>query len=325
MNIINLESLRSFDIAQLVEKYQNKKLEDLFPNHKVNSNEMGFFLKFYWELDEIPSKLNLLKTRDRIFRNLKTVIYIGEITEEYFQKRGFKTLHDLKMNLKYSRATNELINLIQESNYKVLRKNKYINDFDLSFCFQKEDFLFIDIESLGIYDSPVIMIGLGFYRDEKFFIEILFARDYEEEISIVEQFKNEFLNNYKVFITYNGKTFDIPYLANRFLHFYDENPMITENDTPYEDTNTIYHHIDLYHQCRRTFKDRFKDYTLTTMEQKLLNFHRVNNLPSGLVGVCYRKYLENPKRYVGLIKECIEHNFYDVYSMPLIYKKLLDS
>ena len=38
----------------------------------------------------------------------------------------------------------------------------------------------------------------------------------------------------------------------------------------------------------------------------------------------YKKYQKNPNRYIGLIKECIEHNYYDVYSMPLILNKLLE-
>jgi uncharacterized protein YprB with RNaseH-like and TPR domain len=61
------------------------------------------------------------------------------------------------------------------------------------------------------------------------------------------------------------------------------------------------------------------------MEEKLLMWTRNNTLPSNLVGLCYRKYKENPERYIGLIKEVIEHNYYDIYSMPLILKNLLSN
>jgi uncharacterized protein YprB with RNaseH-like and TPR domain len=140
-----------------------------------------------------------------------------------------------------------------------------------------------------------------------------------------EHLKESVLPNFKCFITYNGKSFDIPYLANRFMYYFDSNPMIGMNDTPYEIVNSKYHHIDLYHNCRRKFKGIFNNYTLTDMEECLLNMKRENEIPGSLIGYCYRKYLKNPEKYIGLVKECIEHNYFDVFSMPFIFKKLLDS
>jgi uncharacterized protein YprB with RNaseH-like and TPR domain len=99
--------------------------------------------------------------------------------------------------------------------------------------------------------------------------------------------------------------------------------MISENDIPYEKNNTKFHHIDLYHNCRRKFKGMFESYTLIEMEDKLLRWDRHNELPSNLVGLCYKKYKRDPERYVGLMKEVIDHNYYDLYSMPLILQKLL--
>ena len=213
--------------------------------------------------------------------------------------------------------------MIEAKDYKALKINKAVNDLDLSFCFNAEDFLFLDIETLGIIDSPIIIIGIGFFKNAKFEIHLFYADNLEDEIAICEHLKTTILPYFKCFITYNGKTFDIPYLANRFLYFFDENPMITDNDQPYEKSNTKFHHIDLYHHCRRFYKGLYNNYTLTNMEEKLLNWKRKNSLPSNLVGVCYQKYKENPERYPGLIKEIIEHNYYDIYSMPLIFNKLL--
>jgi uncharacterized protein YprB with RNaseH-like and TPR domain len=67
----------------------------------------------------------------------------------------------------------------------------------------------------------------------------------------------------------------------------------------------------------------FDKYSLTNIENNLLDLERENELPSWMVPECYKKYQRNPNRYVGLIKECIDHNYYDIYSMPLILHKLL--
>ncbi|MHA1292237.1 MAG: ribonuclease H-like domain-containing protein [Promethearchaeota archaeon] len=315
----NFESL---DITHL-EKYKGKKIEDIFPNHKIIKNQSGEFMELIWKENNIPCDLNLLITKERLFRNLKVTYYIGEITERQLFQRGMKTLNDLTINKKYRNSVNEILNLIAERNYKKLCNNRYIYDIDVSFCFELEQLLFLDIETLGLYDSPMIIIGIGFFKDRRFEIHTFFARNLEEEISMLEHLKNSILPKFRCFITYNGKSFDIPYIANRFLYFFDENPMISESISPFECVNSKFHHIDLYHNCRRIYKGMFNSYSLTNMEEKLLNWKRENELPSNMVGICYKRYLKNPKKYVGLIKEIIDHNYYDIYSMPLIYEKLL--
>ncbi len=314
-----------FDITHIVEQYEGKKLEELFPNHIIINNDMGEFMKIVWKEEEIPNDLPLIATKNNLLRNLKTVYYIGEHIEVKLMKRGVRSLYDLKTHIRYKDSANGILKLIENKDYKQLCANKYINDIDATFCFDLGDFLFLDIETLGLYDSPMIIIGIGFYnKKKKYEIHLLFARDIEEEIAICEHLRKEILPYFKCFVTYNGKSFDIPYIANRFLYYFDENPMISQEDTPYENSNTKYHHIDLFHNCRRKFKGKFNSYTLTNMEEKLLNWKRDNELPSSLVGYCYLKYKKNPERYIGLIRECIEHNYFDVYSLPLILQKLLE-
>ena len=313
----------SFNISPFLEQYIGKKLEAVFENSRVIRNEMGEFTEIIWEEKDFPYDLGLYISKKRVMQNLKIVHYIGEKIEKRLKRRGVQTLNDLKINLRYQNSANQVLRLIRNKDHKTLKKNRYIDDLDLSFCFKIEDFLFLDIETLGLYDSPMIIIGLGYYNNNKFEIHILFARDLEEEIAICTHLRHEILPNFKCFVTYNGKAFDIPYVANRFLYYFDENPMISEDDEPYEINNTKYHHIDLYHNCRRRLKGKFNNYTLTNMEKNLLNWKRENELPSSLVGICYKRYQKNPIRYIGLIKEIIEHNYYDIYSMPLILKKLL--
>ena len=317
----NFESL---DITRLVEQYKGKKVEDLFPNNKIINNNLGEFMDIIWNEEEISQNLDLSITKEKLMCNLKTVYYIGEYIEQQLIRRGIKTLKDLLNNIRYRHSAREILNLIKTKDYKRLCFNRYIYDVDVLFCFDLNDLLFLDIETLGLYDSPMIVVGLGFFKGNKFEIHQLFARGLEEEIAICEHLRNEVLPYFKAFVTYNGKSFDIPYIANRFLYFFDENPMISNEEIPYEKSNTKFHHIDLYWNCRRKYKGEFSSFTLTNMEEQLLNWKRENELPSNLVGVCYNKYQKDPKRYVGLIKEVIEHNYYDLYSMPLILQKLLN-
>ncbi|MBN1800291.1 MAG: ribonuclease H-like domain-containing protein [Candidatus Lokiarchaeota archaeon] len=313
----------SFDVSQLVEKYQGKKLYDFFQNYDIRSNSMGEFMEFSWIAKDFVQNIDLNKTKAKILFNLKVALNIGEKIEIRLKQRGLKSLRDLTHSLKYRCSALDALRLIRNNNHEKLMHNRYICDLDVAFCFKLEDLLFIDIETLGIFDSPLIIVGVGYFRDLQYEIRLFFARTLEEEISICEHLRNEVFPRYKCFVSYNGKSFDIPFIANRFLYFFDENPMIHPQDMPYKESNTLYHHIDLYHNCRRKYKGLFDSFSLTNMEENLLGFYRTNELPSNLVGACYKKYLENPERYIGLVKECIEHNYYDVYSLPLILEKLL--
>ena len=317
----NFETL---DISHIADQYKDKRIEEIFPNHAIISNSMGQFMEIVWKIENLQCNLKLSHSKTKILRNLKTIYYIGENLERQLNKKGVKSLYDLKINLKYNISAHKILELIEHKQYKHLCKNKYIHDLDVAFCFDSEELLFLDIETLGLYDSPIIMVGLGFFKRNKFEIHILFARDLEEEIAMCEHLKTEIIPNFQCFITYNGKSFDIPYIANRFMYFFDENPMISEDEEPYKSYNSKFHHIDLYHNCRRKYKGFFESFTLTDMEINLLNVSRENELPSGLVGLCYKKYLEAPLRYVGLVKEVIDHNYWDIYSMPLILQKLLE-
>jgi len=317
-------NFETFDITHIADQYKDKKIEDIFHNHNIVRNSMGQFMEIIWKEDNFQCDLKLSLSKNKILRNLKTVYYIGENLERQLNRKGVKSLYDLRINLKYNISAHRVLDLIENKEYRRLNRNKNIYDLDVAFCFDIEELLFLDIETLGLYDSPIIMVGLGYFKNNKFEIHILFARDLEEEIAMCEHLKTDILPNYRCFITYNGKSFDIPYIANRFLYFFDENPMISEEEEPYERFNSKLHHIDLYYNCRRKYKRSFESFTLTDMEEKLLNMKRENELPSSLVGLCYKKYLEAPLRYVGLVKEIIDHNYWDIYSMPLILQKLLE-
>ncbi|MBY9012675.1 MAG: ribonuclease H-like domain-containing protein [Candidatus Lokiarchaeota archaeon] len=317
-------NFETFDITHIADQYKDKKIEDLFRNHDIVRNSMGQFMEIIWKEETFQCDLNLSLSKKKILRNLKTVYYIGETLERQLNRKGVKSLYDLRINLKYNLSAHRVLDLIENKEYRNLCRNKNIYDLDVAFCFDMEELLFLDIETLGLYDSPIIIVGLGYFKNNNFEIHILFARDLEEEIAMCEHLKTEILPNYSCFITYNGKSFDIPYIANRFMYFFDENPMISEEELPYERFNSKFHHIDLYHNCRRKYKGSFDSYTLTDMEEKLIDMKRENELPSSLVGLCYKKYLEAPLRYVGLVKEIIDHNYWDIYSMPLILQKLLE-
>jgi uncharacterized protein YprB with RNaseH-like and TPR domain len=132
---------------------------------------MGQFMEITWK-EDFSCNLNLTLSRRKLLHNLKTVYFIGENIERQLNKKGVKSLYDLRINLKYNASAHHILDLIKNKKYDLLCNNRYIYDLDVAFCFDKEEFLFLDIETLGLYDSPIIMIGLGYFKNDKFEIHI---------------------------------------------------------------------------------------------------------------------------------------------------------
>ena len=318
----NSETTNEFDIVRLAEQFQGKTLEELFPNHRILRNGMGEFLEIRWELNEGPSRLNLPITKNWLLKNIKIVENIGEHTEKDFLRRGITSIADLKQNLRYGDSAREILESIEKRDHVRLYQTKDVHDLDVLFCFDLEELLFLDIETMGLHREPMILVGIGYYVKDKFSVHQFFARALEEEISICEHLKSEIFPAFKCFVTYNGKSFDIPYLANRFLYFFDKNPMVHEG-TLLEGNNAKFHHVDLYHNCRRKYKNLCESFALTSVERNVLKWRRPSNIPGHMIGAWYKKYLKNPKKYAGLMKELVDHNFHDIRSMPFILEKLL--
>ena len=177
---------QGFDITHLVEQYRGKNLEELFQeNHRIVKNKMGDFMELYWQEEDFPCNLKLYLTRKKLLYNLKTVHYIGEFIENRLKGRGIRTLKDLRfLNLRYRDSANQILKLIKVKDYDNLKKNKYIDDLDVSFCFNVEDLLFLDIETLGLHNDAMIIVGVGFFKNKKYEIHLFFARTLEEEIAI---------------------------------------------------------------------------------------------------------------------------------------------
>ena len=319
------QNIGSSNIESVINQYKGKRIEEIFPNHRIRNNKLGSCMEIYWDTTDYSCNLDLELTRRKLLTNLKAVYYVGEKIEKDLLKKGVLSLFDLRYHLKYFHSVNNILESIKTKDYRVLCEHKDIFDLDVLFCFKIEELLFLDIETLGLHADPIILVGIGFFKMDYFMMRIVFARNLDEEIALLEYLRTNIFPHFKCFISYNGKSFDIPYIVNRYLYFFDENPLISDNVNEYQKINTKYHHVDLYHNCRRKFKGKFVNYTLTRIEKELLGFSRDNGLPGNLVGDYYKLYQQDPRKYVGAVKKVIEHNYWDVYSLPSILETLIES
>ena len=169
-----------------------------------------------------------------------------------------------------------------------------------------EHFVF-DIETTGLNSSycKVILIGILFTENNKTIIKQFFANTEDDEKELLLSFISE-IKDFKNHITFNGLTFDIPFLNCRLKKHNISFSLCKDND------------IDIL-KLIRPFKEKLSlsDCKLKTIE-KYLGIYREDTI-SGKESVdLYKKYSSNQEN--DLKNKILLHNYEDIYYLGKIFK-----
>ena len=163
--------------------------------------------------------------------------------------------------------------------------------------------LYLDTETTGLKGGAgtvAFLVGLGWLTDAGFELHQYVMRDYPEEKYLLQAVA-ETLRRFDVICSFNGRTFDVPLLRDRFLM----NRMKPDClDLP---------HIDLLHIARRVWKLRLKRCNLGRLEEAILGMPRVDDLPGAEVPERYFRFLKTGD--FSLLEDVLEHNAQDIASL----------
>lgn len=182
--------------------------------------------------------------------------------------------------------------------------------------FRTENAIFLDIEATGLSHGAgtyAFLIGLGeFGPNGDFLIRQLVLDDPGNEAAILSRLA-EHLARFDYIVSFNGKSYDLSVLQNRMImhRFYSPNDVELKL-TP---------HLDLVHLYRSIWKRAFPDCRLQTLEKRVLNFVRQDDVPGELVPTLYFQYLH--RMDARPLSPILDHNRYDVLSMAALVAKLL--
>ena len=173
---------------------------------------------------------------------------------------------------------------------------------DMPADFSADRILYLDTETTGLMGAGTVAfeVGLGWQEGDTFHVRQLVMRDYPEERFLLEEIVRV-AERFDVVCSFNGKTFDLPLLKNRFIM----NRIRTDClEKP---------HIDLLHIARRVWKLRLRHCNLTNLEEALLGIPRVDDLPGAQVPERFFSYLKNGD--FSLLDDVLEHNEQDIVSL----------
>ena len=170
--------------------------------------------------------------------------------------------------------------------------------------------VFLDTETTGLAGGTgtyPFMIGLGWYEYNVFKIRQYFLRHPSEETPLIYEL-NQFLKEFEILATFNGKSFDMPLIATRFI-------LSGISDEPFQGI-----HIDLLHSARRIWKESLPSCSLTSLEKHLMNMERIDDIPGELIPAVYFNFLRSGK--TREIEKVFEHNLLDILSMVSLIKAM---
>ena len=298
---------------QLLKLYSGKSLGDI-PNSKVIQTSYGDTLKIT-EKEKINFSLQDNDFRNQINHNLKLLPRIGIKTEENLKNKGYLTIESLKNHDKYSDVASKFMNEIDDMSFceiiELLDANKYSKKCreNLIRCVSltdEENFKFMDIETLGLSNVPIILIGIAEIKNDKIISSQYFLRDIYEEPCVIEGYLSH-LDEDSVHVTFNGKSFDVPFIRNRCL----SNGMRVNMDLP---------HLDLMYFAKNLWSNQLPNCQLQTIEKEFFGLEREGDVPGQYIPDYYNTYLD--ERNIGPIVPIIEHNRQDIVSLAYFLEKM---
>ena len=159
--------------------------------------------------------------------------------------------------------------------------------------------MFLDAETTGFSNTPLFLVGIMYFDGESFVIDQLFARDYSEEVNLLQYF-SEFAPQFDILVTFNGKSFDAPFIRDRMIY----------HRRDFEWTQT---HVDILHHSRRRWKDELPDCKLQTLESYICQRRRVGDVPGELVPDVYREFVRSGD--TRLLADVFHHNALDLITL----------
>jgi len=168
--------------------------------------------------------------------------------------------------------------------------------------------LFLDTETSGLSGgsgSFAFLIGIGSFTELGFHLQQFIIRDPAEENSMLLHFSN-LINSDTVFVTFNGKSFDVPLLQNRLI--LNRMPVNIKNNP----------HIDVLHLSRKLWRGHLPSCSLKELEVEILRMERTDEeVPGWMIPEIYFDYLRTG--VADRLSNVVYHNAQDVVSLAALF------
>jgi uncharacterized protein len=171
--------------------------------------------------------------------------------------------------------------------------------------------LYIDTETTGLAGGAgtlPFLIGMAWFEGERLVVEQLLLPRPGLEAPMLARLAAR-IAEASAIVSYNGKSFDWPLLRTRFI--------LNRIAAP-----PLPCHLDLLHCARRVYKARLGSVRLVFLEQELLGFERIDDMPGELIPETYLSFLRGQSPG-SVLAPILDHNRSDLVALPALLGELL--
>jgi uncharacterized protein len=163
-----------------------------------------------------------------------------------------------------------------------------------------DQWLFLDTETTGLSGGSgtyAFLVGLAWWEADGFVVEQYFMRNHGEEPSLLLEVLAR-LNQRRILVTFNGKSFDWPLLQTRYR-------MTRVGSLP-----APLAHLDLLHPARQLWRRDLSSVALAQLEKHILRLDREQDIPSETIPQRYFDFLRGGSP--DAMAEVFRHNQMDL-------------
>jgi uncharacterized protein YprB with RNaseH-like and TPR domain len=173
------------------------------------------------------------------------------------------------------------------------------------------DLLLLDLETCGFSGSMVFLIGVLHQSDDQIQVRQFLARDYSEERAILQSLW-QLVPQKRMLVTYNGKSFDWPFVLDRsILHRIPGGESRPSIGPPVMADD--WQHCDVLHHARRRWKAHLPNCRLQTLEWHVCGRRREGDIPGRLIPDAYHDFVRTGDAWQ--IRSILHHNALDLVTL----------
>lgn len=297
----------------LIEKHDGKALEEVTPGTELVTDR-GTCYRVETEervsIHTIPPK----RAKESILADFKLLHGVRETTERALKERGYRSIADLVEHDRFGAQALRFLKLVETRDSGELIEwvgRRFTRSYPLALhasgFHTPDQLLFVDLETLGLFASPIIVIGVAEAVDETLTVRQYVARNVGEEPAALEALLSH-VDASAALVTFNGRAFDVPFLEQRLAYYRIHG-------------NLQRAHFDVLPFARRRWRGLTPDFKLASLEKHVLGA-RQSDIPSALVPEFYETYLRTQN--AGPLVAIIDHNRQDLVALAHIFSKICE-
>ncbi|MEN6394999.1 MAG: ribonuclease H-like domain-containing protein [Methanoregula sp.] len=302
-------------LGELIARYDGVTFDTIFPGKEI-SNEGGTCTVLENRHTFHANALDTERLMQEMVADLTLVHGVGDVSERRLKARGYRTISDLAEHPKFRYAARQVLERLARADPGdvidlVGSRHAKSHPFALGTAgsFEPEDYVFLDIETLGLFSRPIILFGVGTIEQEHLVVRQYLLRDICDEPAALSATVEQLAVRHPALVTFNGKAFDLPYVQDRLAYY----GLGAISRIP---------HFDVLHFSRRRWKGQFSSYRLSSLESKILGIARTDDVPGQMVPEFYETYLKT--KNCGPLVPIVDHNRQDVVSLAHLFFYLLE-